>query len=34
VVAASSLVGLAFDDAGGLWLTSNDTLYRFAVFEA
>lgn len=34
VVSAPSLVGLAFDPAGGLWLTSADTLYRFRTFDA
>lgn len=34
VVSAASLVGLAFDGQGGLWLTSNDTLFRFARFDA
>jgi hypothetical protein len=33
-VSAASLVGLAFDRAGGLWLTSADTLYRFHTFDA
>lgn len=33
VVAAASLVGLAFDREGGLVLASNDAVYRFPVFD-